>query len=132
MSDVSLLSGISGLSFDSTLLSLVLLPSPVTFSAYWPIPKNFFQKILQYFLLGDQLFCMASVQQLGGVSWLVVCAACCHMTLVFAVMHLYNFFIFFLLLLSIPFFFYTLLKNLVSINQRNGPQYQCVLALRAF
>ena len=34
MSDVSPLSGISGLSFDSTLLisSLVLLPSPVTLS----------------------------------------------------------------------------------------------------
>ena len=33
---------------------------------------------------------MASVQQLGEVSWLVVCAACCHMALVFAVMHLYK------------------------------------------
>ena len=33
---------------------------------------------------------MAPVQQLGEVSWSVVCAACCHTTLVFAVMHLYN------------------------------------------
>ena len=49
---------------------------------------------------------MAPGQQLGEVSWSVVCAACCHMALVFAVMHLYNFFyiiILLLLLLSIPF-----------------------------
>ena len=55
---------------------------------------------------------MAPVSQLGEVSWSVVCAACCHMTLVFAVMHLYNSLEFFLLLLSIPFFFfYTFLKS---------------------
>ena len=35
---------------------------------------------------------MAPVQQLGEVSWSVVCAACCHMALVFAVMYLYNIF----------------------------------------
>ena len=65
MSDVSLLSGISGLSFDSTLLisSLVLLPSPVTLSvlsssACWPFLLNLFQKILQYFSLRDGLFCL--------------------------------------------------------------------------
>ena len=33
---------------------------------------------------------MASVQQLREVSWSVVCAACCHMALVFAAMYLYN------------------------------------------
>ena len=33
---------------------------------------------------------MAPVLRLGEDSWSVVCAACCHMTLVFAVMHLYN------------------------------------------
>ena len=60
------LPGISGLSFDSTLLSLVLLPSPVTlsvvsFSSCWLFLLNFFQKILQYFLIGDRLFCMAPV-----------------------------------------------------------------------
>ena len=33
---------------------------------------------------------MVPVLQLGEVSWSVVCAACCHMTLVFAVMHLYT------------------------------------------
>ena len=60
MSDVSPLSGTSGLSFDSTLLtisSLVFLPSPVALSVFffslacWPILLNFFQKILQYFLV---------------------------------------------------------------------------------
>ena len=49
---------------------------------------------------------MAPVQQLGEVSWLVVCAACCHMTLVLAVMHLYNIFCCFC-----PFLFYTFLKS---------------------
>ena len=39
---------------------------------------------------------MAPVLQLGEVNWLVVCAACCHMALVFAVMDLY-FFIFYIL-----------------------------------
>ena len=33
---------------------------------------------------------MAPVLQLEEVSWSVVCAAYSHMTLVFAVMHLYN------------------------------------------
>ena len=74
---------------------------------------------------------MAPVQQLGEDSWSVVCAACCHMTLVFAVMHLYNILEFFLLLLSIPFFILFFL-NLVLINRRNGPRYQRVLALCAF
>ena len=60
MSDVSPLSGISGLSFDFTLLSpllffcLVLLPF-LSFSASWPFLLNFFQKILQYFLFRDSL-----------------------------------------------------------------------------
>ena len=67
VSDVSPLSGVSGLSFDSTLLStLVLLPSLVTlsvlsFSACWHFLLNFFQNILQYFSLRDRLFCMAPV-----------------------------------------------------------------------
>ena len=50
MSDISLLSGISGLSFDSTLLSPLLFfpPSPVTlsilsFSACWSLLLNCFQ-----------------------------------------------------------------------------------------
>ena len=47
---------------------------------------------------------MTPVQQLGEVSWSVVCAACCHMTLVFAIMHLYN--LKQLLLLSIPFLYF--------------------------
>ena len=35
---------------------------------------------------------MALVEQLGDDSWSVVCAACCRMALVFAIMHLYNLF----------------------------------------
>ena len=58
---------------------------------------------------------MVPVKQLGKISWSVVCAACCHMALVFAVMHLYNIF-----------------SNLVLIIQWNGPGYQHVLALCAF
>ena len=83
--------------FHFAISSLVLLPSPVTlsvlsFSACWPFLLSFFQKILQYFSLIDRLFCMAPVQRLREDSWSVVCAACCHMTLVFAIMHLYNIF----------------------------------------
>ena len=33
---------------------------------------------------------MALVEQLGDDSWQVVCAVCCHMALVFAIMHLYK------------------------------------------
>ena len=42
----------------------------------------------------------------------MACAACCHMTLVFAIMHLYN--DFFLLLLSISFF---ILKKKKGIDE---------------
>ena len=58
MSDVSPLSGISGLSFDSTSLSpllffcqvLLLLLSYLFFSsACWPILLNFYHRILKYF-----------------------------------------------------------------------------------
>ena len=55
----------------------------IFFSACWSILLNFSQKIFQYFSLRDTLFCMVSVQQLGEVSWSVVCAACDHMALVF-------------------------------------------------
>ena len=67
---------------------------------------------------------MASVLQLE-VSWSVVCAACCHMTLVFPVTHLYNFFLIASVHSSFVFFF----LNLVLKNRRNGPRYQRVLAL---
>ena len=76
---------------------------------------------------------MAPCQRLVEESWSVVCAACCHTTLVFAVMHLCNILDFFLLLLSIPFlYFFFFFFNLVLINRRNGPRYQIVLALCAF
>ena len=73
---------------------------------------------------------MAPVYQLGVVSWSVVRAACCHMTLVFAVMHLYNIFEFFIA--SVHSFLIVFYFNLVLINQRNGPRYQRVLATCAF
>ena len=57
----------------------------------------------------------------------MVCAACCHLALVFAVMHLYNIYSF--CIASIHSFF---LLNLVLINRQNGSQYQRVLALCAF
>ena len=52
--------------FHFAISSLVLLPGPVTisvlsFSACWFFFLNFFQKILQYFLLRDRLFCLAPV-----------------------------------------------------------------------
>ena len=112
-SDVSLRSGISGLSFDSYLLSLSLFSSSFFlllffllfsfclvlllflschFSANGPFSCLFFQKTLKYFSLSVRHFCMALVEQLGDDSWSVVCAACCHVALVFDIMHSYNIF----------------------------------------
>ena len=63
MSDVSPLSGISGLSFDSTLLSPVLFFCLVLFlfltyflSTCWSILLNFFQKILPRFFVKTKAF----------------------------------------------------------------------------
>ena len=123
MSDVFPMPGISGLSFDSTLLSPLmfccLLPSLFlsSFYLFCPLansPDFFFQKILQYFH-EEIVFWVALVQQLGDDSWSVVCAVCCHMALAFAARHLYNI-LKFLLLLSIPFFKFflnTLKKKMV-------------------
>ena len=69
---------------------------------------DFFQKPHK-FVLGVRPLDMTPVQQLGDDRWWVVCAALCHMALVFAIKHLY------LILYYIhPFLFYTF--NLVSIN----------------
>ena len=111
MSDVTPVSGTPGLSFDSTLLSLVLLPSPIAlsvfsfFSLYWPILLTFFtpQKILQYSSYG--------FLQAGGYSWWVVCAACCHMVVVLPLC----FYIKFIGEKKFP-FFYLKKKNQLSIN----------------
>ena len=97
--------------FHFAISSYVFLPSPVTLSvlsffACWPFLLNFFWKILQYFSLREMLFCMSPALQLGEDNWSVVCVACCHMTLVFAVTHLYNIYTFFLLLLAIPFLYF--------------------------
>ena len=75
MSDVSLLSGISGLSFWDLLscfyclvlllflfyfIFLLMVHSPAFF---------FFSENLKYFSLRVRLFCMALVEQLGDDSW---------------------------------------------------------------
>ena len=56
-----------------------------------PDSLSLLQKILQHFFFCfniDRLFCMAVVEQLGDDSW-VICAACCHVALVFVIMHIY-------------------------------------------
>ena len=74
-------------------------------------PDFFFQKTLKYFLR-VRLFRMALVEQLEDDSWYLVggiCLlfvrprACCHIALVFAIMHLYN--IFLILYCVCPFLF---------------------------
>ena len=45
---------------------------------------------------------MTPVEQLGDDIWYVVCAALCHMALVFAIKHLYIVFLNFVLYSSIP------------------------------
>ena len=86
LSDVPLLSGISGLSFDSPFLSpvfsflggsfcvcvcvclVLLLFLSCHVSANGPFYWLFSRK-LKYFLLMVRLFCMALVEQLGDNSW---------------------------------------------------------------
>ena len=111
MSDVSPLSGISGLSVDSTLLSPLLFFCLVLLLFLFYLfflclqvhsPKLFFRKILIYFSLGDRLFYGSSLaarrsKLVGGMSSML---PCCHVALVFAVIHLYTSFFD----LSIPFF----------------------------
>ena len=75
--------------FHFTISSLEFLPSPVTLSVYLFLPAGpffwtFFQKSVQYFSLRDRLF-------LYGFCLAVrISAACCHMALVFAVIHLHK------------------------------------------
>ena len=70
MSNVPLLFGISGLSFDSPFVSplLFFLPSPLALSVL-----SFFLLMVhspdKYFSLMVRLFCMALVEQLGDDSW---------------------------------------------------------------
>ena len=114
MYDVPPLSEISGLSFDSSFLSplsffcqVLLLSLSCHFSANGPTffsPDN--SLIFVCYELG--FFCMALVEQLGDDSWKVLCAACCHVVLVFSVMHLFNI-SYCLLFLSIPFLYFSLI-----------------------
>ena len=73
------------------------------------LSSKLFPENSSIFFVKRQAFCMAPVQRLGEDSWSVVCAACCHMTLVFAVMHLYN--ILRICYCFCPFLFYTFLKS---------------------
>ena len=137
MSGVSPLSGISGLYFDSTLLSplLFFLPSSVTLSALslfcllalahspelFPNNSSIFFVKRQAFLYGP---CLAAKRSklVGGMCSMLPYGSgmCCYA--------FNNFFDCFC-----PFLFVILKKkNLVLINRRNGPQNQRVLALRAF
>ena len=120
--------------FHFAISSLVLLPSPVilsvvSFSACWPFLLNFFQKILQYFLLREAFSygsCLAvrRRQLVGGMCSMLPydTGICCY-----AFISYFRIFYCFC-----PFLFYTFFSNLVLINRRNGPRYQRVLALCAF
>ena len=103
MSNVTLLSGISGLSFDSHILSpfffsfvylisscsfcfvifLLTVHSPALFffSFFFFPPEN----SPTFFIQRQAFLCVALVED---ESWKVVCAACCHVALVFAISHL--------------------------------------------
>ena len=96
--------------FHFAISSLVLLPSPVTLFLSYPFSVLFVSAVLSSKLFPENssiffvkrwtffnflFFYMAPVWQLREVSRSVVCAACCRMALVFAVMHLYNIYIYF-------------------------------------
>ena len=107
MSAVGLLSGISGLSLDSPFLSLLssfCLVLLVFLSFFFPANCQFsclflflffcflfvfsLQTIL-HVLLSDKLFCVALVKQVQVQidGWWYVCAVCCHMALIFVIIH---------------------------------------------
>ena len=74
--------GISRLSFDSTVvfflvlfLHLLVAFSPLFFC--FVFPPLLFTNFSVFFVMEHTLFCMALVELLG-VSWSMVCAACCH------------------------------------------------------
>ena len=123
MSNVSPVSGISELSFDSTLLSplfffclvLVLFLSYL-FSAFWSILLNFFQKIHPIFFVKRQAFFYGSC--LAARRSKLVCGMCSILPYGTGICF-YAFFLYFL-------------KNLVLRSQQNGPRYQRVLALCVF
>ena len=75
MADVSPLSGITGLSFDSHIpspvvfLSSSLAVSGLSFFCEWSILLNCFKKLLQHFSLRDRLLCITVVEQLGDDIW---------------------------------------------------------------
>ena len=68
MSDVSLLSGTSGLSFDSSFLSPLLLFCLVT---YLLLDHIFLETVVQYILLRVRVFCAALVEQPQVGRWCV-------------------------------------------------------------
>ena len=109
-SDVSPVSGIQGchliplyylLSSSSAYSYCSFCPFFFFFFPLLPTCPFFFPENCSIFFLERQAFQYPLVQQLGGDSWSVVCAACCHVILVFAIMHLYNFVLF----LSISFLY---------------------------
>ena len=112
ITDIKLLSRVSGLSSDSRFLSpilffclVILLFLSCHFSANGPF-SFFSPKTLKYFSLRVRLFCMALVEQLGDDGRWYVQLAAIYMALVFAIMHIYtNLFLFFIVSVHSFFFF---------------------------
>ena len=86
MSDVSLLSGTSGLSFDSSFLSPLSIFCHVTFLL---LNHIFLETVVQYFFVKSSAFLCGSCWAATG--WKVVCAACCRTAVVSARMHVFFF-----------------------------------------
>ena len=132
MSDVSLLSGISGVSFDSTLLSpvlffylLLLLFSSCPFFLLTAHTLDFFpKKFFNIFRWGIGSFVWLAKQQ-REVCWSVLWAACCHSALISAVMHLCFFVCF------CPFLF-NFFFNRVLVNWMAGSMVLRCCSLRCF
>ena len=120
MSDVPLLSGISGLSFDSPFLSPLLLFSAQSSCSFCLVifllmvySPDFFPENSQIFFLKGQFFVwlLLSSQEMIVGRWYVQLAAIWHWYLPLCIYITFSNFI----CLSIPFFIFFF--NLVSINQ---------------
>ena len=68
---------------------------------------------------------MSPVWQLGEVSWSMVCAVCCHMAQVFAVMHLYNIFYIFYCFCPFLFLYFFFFKSGIDKSTEWSPIPAC-------
>ena len=130
--------------FPFPISSLVFLPSPLDLSVFF-FPANcqfsclffvfvflfvvvFSLQTILHVLLSDKLFCVALVKQVQEQidGWWYVCAVCCHMALIFVIIHYVVFCVCIVRIYSL------FILSLICIVSDISLRYQPVLALIAY